>query len=182
MRVKHKGKKPSLEYQLAYACVQHSLPDHSPEDWKARVDKRWQGRKPPVNTVIEADDIAAAAEEFGSDDENVQAVLEEIVEAKTTGKPRAKTAAAKRAAAKPNAKPVPFDVALTADSHKKYLPPHRRCALVKDDSFHFRWKASYPRDPNDPSSLLTWVTQAFSVSSDADALSYVLRGVWALHI
>ena len=64
---------------------------------------------------------------------------------------------------------------LTAAVARGYMPAVADTSLQKDTGCDYRWRAYYPRLGH------SHVFQAFSVSSDRDAMLYCIRTVWEWH-
>ena len=80
--------------------------------------------------------------------------------------------------AKPSLLKVDLDDRLTIEQVRALIPQVTGCTIDKDTSFHNRWKGKYPRAPEKFPKI---ATQAFSISSDTDALRYVVAQLWKWH-
>ena len=167
---------PNNEFALAKALCKEFLPDM---DGKA-LDKLIQterGATLPlaVDTVLDPEDLKAALETI---DESDVAGFESAVNAVAAHKLGSKRCSSnKNGVAKPLLKPIVIDESLTVEKARAFLPPALGCRIEKDTKFHGRWQGFYDRAPPKQ----RYVGQGLGVSSDVEALRYVLTMLWTFH-
>jgi hypothetical protein len=178
--VKHiKGPIPSNENALCKGMIKQIIPDIDPNVLNELVATRSVAKPLAVETSLDIKDVKAAAETCDDKDQSsFEAVLTDLVHGKVTRSGVAKgRASGSKAVAKPLLKHVVVDASLTAERARVYLPPVPHCRIEKDTNFHFRWQGYYER----PKPKQRYVGQGLGVSSDVEALRYVLIGLWAFH-
>ena len=175
---------PSTEYRVCFALVKGLLPHLTdPEVEHIVMNVRHAKRPAPVQTVVDEEQLQDAVEDFGdeaavAEDELKEAMREARPKAKPQPKPKPKAKAKAQALAAGGRVSVDdpvFTDGLLADQ-VKHLFPTIAGSVLKRDPIAQRWQVHYPRLVPPFSA-----SQAWSVSSDREALLYCWRWAWHEH-
>lgn len=179
LAVPHKGAMPSTEAALATALVKHVYPEKSADEIKAMVDKRYATRRPPVETVIQCDDVEHVKDVFDADEgKDVEHELRDIIQNKTIrGQPGSGALGGRKGApAKAVMKEIEIDGELTQEKAKEFLPIVKGCKISKDTKLHMRWSILYPKkEPPHGTS------RAIGIEGDREAMLFCIRWAWTEH-
>ena len=143
--------KPTLEADIAYACVELAFPGCAEADIKEMVAKRFDKRNPRYlrfSSALSKDGLDLMGDVLEDDvHQEAKQVIAKMAVAKAAVDAHAdKVKAVKPRPTKKKKPSIPADEnKLTAAETRKWVPAVQGSHIVKDTTRHFGWQAFYPR-------------------------------------